>query len=452
MARFKDMTEGSPSRLLIRFSVPLFFSNALQLGFTLADGAVVGRMLGVRAFASIGVTASLHWLVMSAVIGITQGFGTYLAQRFGAKDMNGLRRAFTTSAWLSAFFAVIFGILGFIGCESLLVLMKTPFELISGATVYLRFYFAGMPILFAYNLLSSTMFALGDSRTPLLAMIISTLVNIVLDVALAIPFGIAGIAIATPLAQLASCVFVATGLYKNGVLKGGDRRLDTPSIWPLLRLGLPLGFRNAVIEIGGLVVQRYVNGYGTEFVAGIAAAKRMYSLLLIAAGAIEAAVATFVAQNFGAKLFTRLKQGVRSGMLLMLAFAVIIMGITLPFGRWIINLLIEGDPDQVALVLDTGARQLSLLALGLPILYLLFLYRSALQGVGNTIIPMLSGFCELAMRIAAVVVVTPLLGEWGILLSDPAGWAAATVLLAISYYVVFRKFNKAEVFNEASIT
>ena len=442
MSNIKDMTEGKPISLMIKFSVPVLISNVLQLMFVVADTAIIGRMLGVNAFASIGATATTHWLVFSAVIGLNQGFSTLIAQRFGAKESESLRKAFSTAIYLAAMFAVAIGITGIMVCRPLMELLRTPSGLIDGSVTYLSWLWAGMPLTFGYNLLAMTLFALGDSKTPLRAMIVATVVNIVFDLILIVPFGVAGVAGATLIAQATAMVFCIRALKKSSVFQGFKAEFDKSSIWPLLRLALPLGFRNSVIEVGGLLVQRYVNDFGTEFVAGVAAAKRMYSLLMIAGGAIEVSIGTFVAQNFGAKQFDRVKEGIKDGLKLVFCSVILIMAIALPLGRQILSLLIDGDPEQLAAVLDIGTRQLMLMTLGLPFLYLLFLYRAALQGLGNTFIPMLSGFVELALRIVSVLVLTRFIGAWGVLLSDPIAWPFAMALLIVSYFIVFRKVTK----------
>jgi len=439
MAQIKDMTEGKPLRLLVRYSIPLIIANALQMFMTIADSAIIGRILGVSAFASIGATMSLHWLVFSAVMGINHGFGTLIAQRFGAKDEDGLRRAFVTSVWLAALFSVLTGAGFLLTCRPLMELMRTPSDLIEGSVIYLNWLWAGMPLTFGYNLLAMTLFSLGDSKTPLYAMITASVVNVIFDLILIFPFGIAGVAAASLIAQAVAMAFCIFALKKTGVFKFRGYPFDRQQVWPLLRLALPLSFRNAVIEAGALIVQRYVNEYGTEFVAGVAAAKRMYSLLMIGGGAIEAAISTFVAQNFGAGKLDRVKQGMKDGLWLIFGAAAVIMAVALPFGRQILNLLIEGEPEQVSAVLDVGTRQLNLMSLGVPFLYLLFLYRAALQGLGNAYIPMASGFIELAFRIFSVVVLTRFIGDWGVLLSDPIAWPFATALLVISYIIVFKK-------------
>jgi len=439
VAKTKDMTEGKPISLMIRFSIPLLISNVLQLMFTIADSAIVGRILGVGAFASIGVTAAPHWLILSTIFGLSHGFSTLFAQRFGAKDMDGVRRAFVTAAYLAAIFSIVIGVAGVVTAAPLLRLLYTPDYIIGGSIIYLSWLMGALPLTMAYNLLAMTLYSLGDSKSPLKAMVVATFVNIGFNLMLIFPFGIAGVAFASIIAQAAALVYCIVVLRRMGVLKNCGYKWDLPSVRPLLRLAVPLGFRNAVIEIGGLVVQRYVNEYGTEFVAGIAAARRMYALIMIAGGAIEASIVTFVAQNFGAGRFDRVKRGVRDGMRLALAASIVVMAFTLPFGRDIMGLMIEGDPVQVEAVLDYGQRQLLLMTLGLPLLYMLFLYRAALQGIGNTFIPFLSGVAELIMRLFAVLVLTRLWGEWGIYLSETLGWPAAAILLVIAYYVVYNK-------------
>jgi Na+-driven multidrug efflux pump len=265
-------------------------------------------------------------------------------------------------------------------------------------------------------------------------MAVASAANIVLDIILAFPLGVAGVAAATLMAQGIASVFCYAALRKTGMFKGIKPRWNGPSARALLRLGLPLGFRNAVIEAGGLVVQRYTNLNGAEFVAGVAAAKRMYSLLLCAAGAAEAAVATFVAQNFGVPDFKRIKEGVAAGFKMMMIAAAVIIAAAVPLGRFILGLIIDGEPERLKAVLDAGTAQLTVLALGQPVLYIMFLYRSALQGMGDALVPMLSGFLELLMRLLSALALTPLIGVWAVYLSDPLGWAAALGLVGLTYY------------------
>jgi putative MATE family efflux protein len=461
------MTEGKPLPKMLRFAGPLILTNTLQLFYTLADSAILGRVAGVDAFASVGATASFYWMIFSAVIGISHGFGTVFAQRYGARDEKGLREAIASAGLCALVIGLIVAAGGLLGGRSVLTLLNTPAELLDRAALYLNFLLIGMPVTFFNLLAGAVLRAMGDSKTPLYAMIFSSLLNVALDFALVIPFGIAGVAAATLLSQLAACVYcfatLAGGKKKRRRaiasapdytyrVKLTDIRLNT--VGELLRIGLPLGFRNAVIEAGGLLVQYHINGYGADFVAGVSAAKRMYSLLTLAGGAMEATVATYVAQNLGAGLASqnagipealdktagvynkRINDGVRIGFWLMLGSSLVIAALSLLFGRQLLSLLISGDATRIGFVLDAGQRQLSVIAAGLPVLYMLFLYRSALQGLGRTFVPMLSGFLELAGRFASVLVLAPVLGVWGVYAADAAGWVGAALAVFIAYRTV----------------
>ena len=442
MSKLKNMTDGKPIRLMIQFALPLVLTNALQMLFTVADSAVVGRILGVNAFAAVLATANLHWFVLSFSFGMSQGFGTYFAQRFGADDFDGLRRAFVTAAYIALGFGVVVGGIGIAASRPVLVLLETPQELLYDSIVYLAIILGGLPIMFIYNMLSMSLYSLGDSRTPLKASIIAMALNIALNLLLIFPFGIAGVAVASLVAQSVASIYCFITLKKTGILDGCGLKPHRDAVRPLLKFALPLGFRNAVIEVGGLLVQRYINISGTEYVAGIGAARRMYSLLMIAGGAIEASTMTFVAQNFGAGRFDRVKSGVKDGLRLALFSALIIMALVLPFGRGIMGLMVSGDPYQINAVLDIGEQQLRIMAVFLPFLHLLFLFRAALQGIGNTIIPMISGFVEAGTKIFSAIVITQMFGIWGVFLSDPLGWPIATALLVIAYAVSFKGINK----------
>ena len=438
-----DMTEGKPFVLMIKFSVPMLFANVLQLLYTLADSAVIGRILGVNAFAAVGSTASPYWLAFGAILGITQGFGVVFAQNFGAKDTPGMRRAFSTAVLLSAIISIAWACGGIILCKPALAFLNTPPELMSDAVLYLSVLYGGVPVTFAYNLIGAMLRALGDSRTPLEATVLGTILNIALDFALVIPYGIAGVAAATLLAQLAACAYCARQLRNIKEARLARKNLSAAAAKTLLRLGLPLGLRNNVIEIGSLVVQACINKYGADFVAGVTAAIRMYSLLMVAGSAMDASVATFVAQNFGAGRIDRVKRGVMTGVKLMLVSSAAISAFVLVFGRAVLSFFIAGEPGRIAAVLDIGQRQLNTLALGLPVLYLLQLFRSSLEGLGNSFIPMLSGFVECIARIILVTLLTPVMGVWSVYMADPSGWFPASALLITAYLIEYRKILKS---------
>ena len=433
------MTSGRPAVLMTRFALPLMFANILQLLFTVADGAIVGRMLGIDAFAAVGATASVHWLVLSAILGISHGFETVFAQRYGAGDKEGFKKVFVAAVYLFVAIGSLLALFGLLTSAPLLAVLGTPDALFDDALLYLRILLGGIPIAFAFNVLAGMLRALGDSVTPFRAMLFAMAVNTGLTIALSAPFGLAGAAAATLVSQGLACVYSLMVLRKTGVIDACGRRFCLISARSLLRLGLPLFFRNGVIEVGGLFVQRFVNYYGVEFVAGIAAAKRMYSMLVVVGSALEASVGIFVAQNFGAGDIKRIKQGVAVGRKLFMLSAGFMTALSILGSRFFIGLLISGDPARLEDILLIGTTQLNVMALGLPVLSLLLLYRSALQGMGNAVIPMLSGFLELAARIAVLAIFAGIWGRWAVYTAVVSGWLAAAVLLVVSYYKVIGK-------------
>ena len=441
-----NMTEGKPLPLMLRFSVPMLLSNILMVFYTLADSAIIGRILGVTAFAAVGATAAPHFWIFSIVMSMGHGFGIVFAQRFGGKDLDGLRRAFVTAVYLVVLIGTAIGLAGVFLSRFLLELLNTPAELMEGATIYLSFLLGGMLITFSYSLLGSILRALGDSKTPLKAMILSSIVNIALNIPLVLLFGIAGVAAGTLFAQLIACTYCFVVLQKTGVLKGCTMKWDSQSANDLLRIGLPMGARDAVIQGSGLIIQWFVNGYGVDFVAGVSIAKRMYSLLMVAGGAFEGANGVFIAQNFGAKKIQRVQEGLRVMVKLMLVSSVIVMAFTIPLRHFILRLLLEGEPERLRAVLDIGARQLLILTLGLPLVYLLFAYRSTLEGIGKPIFSVYSGVMELVFRIASILIFMPFVAQWGVLLADPIGWVGATGLLVIAYYSIIKKMSRDKQF------
>ncbi|MDL2206423.1 MATE family efflux transporter [Eubacteriales bacterium OttesenSCG-928-N13] len=442
-----DMTQGEPRRLLVRFAVPLMIGNACQLLYTLADSAVVGQLIGLSAFSSVASAGNYYWMLVSIVLGLTQGFGTWISQRFGAKDEPGFRRSVAMAALLSLTIGLIFSLFGVIFTRQMLQLLDTPASTIDGAATYLHYLIGGMLITFSYNMMGSVLRAMGNSTAPLMAMILASALNILLDIALVMltPLGIAGVAIATLIAQLAACAYCLLALINTGNLhlKKSDFKPHKPSIKGLLLLGGPAGFRNGVIAAGGLYIQYHINALDWLFVAGVAAPMKIFGMLEIVAAALDGAVATFVAQNFGAKNMLRVKQGVNSARWMMLVSSIAIAIITALFGRQIMGLLITGEPEQVAQVMQVAQNQLWCILIGLPVLNMLYLYRSALNGMGNAVIPMLSGFMELGARLLSVMVLPVFIGEWGIYMAQVLGWPAAALLLVPAYYVVYKKNVRA---------
>lgn len=443
MTKTMNMTEGAPFGLLVRFAVPLLFSNICQSLYAVVDSAVVGRFLGVQAFAAVGAAGTVSWMVIDVVIGLTQGFGVLFAQRFGAGDISKLKKAVGTSLWLGGLLGVVLTSAGILGAEPMLRAIRIPSELADDARVYLQWLFGGTPVTVAYNLGGKLLAALGNSRTPLIAVILSSVCNVVLDVLFVAFFhwGVAGVAAATVTAQLCSFLFCVWKLRAIPELRlsGQYLRVDLEQAKELIRLGAPLGFRNGVISVGGLCVQWKVNSYGTLFVAGTTAAQKYFDLMQLVAGALDGAFATYSAQNYGVRNMDRIRRGMKCVRGIALISAVITAALTAVFGRYMIRLLVTGSPSEMGKIIQTGYENLLVIAVGLPVLYLLYLYRSGLQGMGNSLIPMLSGFVELGMRMLSVWILPLLIGRWGIYMANAVGWLGAFLLLCLAYYAVFQK-------------
>ena len=308
----RDLTEGRPLPLLVSFSLPLMVGNVFQQMYTVVDTAVVGKALGVGALAALGASDWLNWMMLGVIQGLTQGFGIMMAQDFGSRQMDRLRRTIGASAVLSAIGALVLLAVGQVAIAPILRLLQTP-DAIQGDTVlYLRIMFGGVPVVMAYNLFAGMIRSLGDSKTPLYAMMVASCVNIGLDLLFVLVFhwGIAGAAAATLIAQVFAAGFCLWHLGKLPVLKmkREDFRLDWSQAGQLLQLGFPMAFQNAIISVGGMIVQSVVNGFGMIFIAGFTATNKLYGLLEAAAVSFGYAITTYTGQNLGARKFDRVKK------------------------------------------------------------------------------------------------------------------------------------------------
>lgn len=443
--RTRDMTNGSPVKLILGFALPIIAGNLFQQLYSLVDTLVIGRVEGVAALAAVSAAGWMDWMVLSLAIGLAQGFAIEIAQRFGANDVPALRRAAGQSLLLSAVLTVLLMVLSQVFLHPLLVLLNTPVDTIHLTEHYLRIIFSGIPLVMGFNLFGGFLRSVGDSRTPLVAMTSAALCNIVLDILFValLGWGVTGVAVATVTSQGVSCLISLVALARLPVMRIArrDLRTDFPVIRRLLVLGLPVAFQNLIISVGGLVLQAVINGFGFLFMAGVNAASRLMGLLELAGSSIGGAMGTFAGQNLGAGKTERVRQGLRVSAQIAFAIAVMMGVCIMLFNRPLLSLFVEDDPSVVEHVLLYGGRYLKVASLGLPMLYLLFVYRSTLQGLGDTMIPMASGFMELVMRIACVMLLPMVVGEWGVYIAEIMAWIGAAVLLMWGYY---RRMNHIE--------
>ena len=444
----KSMTEGSPLRLLIRFALPLMLGNILQQLYVVVDTAIVGQGLGVTALASVGAADWLNWLVSGIAQGFTQGFGVLVAIHFGAKDFGQLQKAVSGALLLSILLAIALSIASQATLLPTLTAMSTPADVLPGAVLYVRTLYCGIPFTVAFNLCAAILRALGDSKTPLWAMAIASVVNIVLDSVFVFLFhwGIAGAAGATVFAQGLSAAFCLWRMRCIPYLRPVRLQLrkEGALFARLMRLGLPVAFQNVIIAVGGLIVQSAVNGYGMLFIAGFTATNKLYALLEIAAISLGYAISTFVGQNIGAKQYLRVRRGVHTGLVVGLGVSVVISVLMLTLGRFLVPLFISGTPEEVASATQTALAYLNTMSAFLSVLYVLYVYRSALQGMGNTLIPMVSGIAEFALRVAVVWTLPAIFGPNSIFFAEIAAWAGAAAILLSAYYVCVRSLPRAD--------
>lgn len=439
MARVKDMTCGKPAPLLVAFALPLMLGNVFQQLYTVVDTAIVGKALGVAALGALGATDWLAWMIIGMVQGLTQGFSIRMASTFGAKRYDELRRTVAISIILSAAGALLLLLVSQFLALPILKLLQTPSEVIFGALLYLRYIFAGIPIITAFNLLASILRALGDGKTPLYAMIVAALTNIVLDLLFVLVFhwGIAGAAIATLIAQFISCVFCFVHVKRLEILKLSreDFRGVAALVPNMLFLGTPMCLQNCIIAIGGMIIQMEVNRFGLVFLAGFTASNKLFGILEIAGSSYGFALVSYVGQNFGAKDHERIRKGVNQGTLIAISTSMVIGAIMLIFGHWFIACFISGTPQQVAQSSVVAYEYLAAMSFALPALYILHAYRSSLQGLGDTFVPMLSGILEFFIRTGLVFTLPKILGPRGIYVAEVSAWIGAALMLCIAYYI-----------------
>ena len=418
--KIQDMTSGSPGRLIIFFAIPLMLGNICQQLYTMVDTMIVGQVAGVEALAALGAVDFLMWVVTGVSTGLTQGFSIQLSQCYGAKDYENLRKSLAHSYRLTAFSAVGVFILSQSFASLVLTGLHTPSNIMGMSLLYLRIIFCGIPAASAYNMFASALRAMGNSKAPLTAMIIASVLNVVLDILFVAGFGwgVAGAAIATVIAQSFSAVYCFLILRKIDIV-----RLSRADFMPasgmnacLMKLGIPVVFQNVIIGLGGLAVQYVINSYGFLFVAGFTATNKLYGLLEMAAISYGYAIVSLLT-------------------------SLIISAAMFLFGKSILSLFISGEPQQTQEVLAIAFKYLSIMAAMLWVLYFLYVYRSALQGLGDTLMPMVSGMAEFAMRISAALILPHFIGRDGIFLAEVTAWSGATVILCISYYVRMHKYH-----------
>lgn len=436
-----DMSRGNPARLIISFMLPVLAGNIFQQFYNVVDSVIVGQFLGVNALAAVGSTGSVVFLVWGLVTGLTSGFSVILAQQFGAGDKKGLCRYEGASVWLCGVIGILMTVILMLGLNPILRLMNTPDEIFGETRAYLGVLFAGILITFAYNMLAGMLRALGDSKTPLLFLVIASILNIVLDIVFILycNTGVAGAAYATLIAQAVSallCVRHIAKKYEILKISRQDIHCSVSSAKKLLNVGIPMGLQFSITAIGTMIVQAALNGLGPVYIAGFSAAGKIGNIATQPFPSLGVAMATYTGQNMGARRFDRVKKGVSAGFVICLVCSVITGAAVYLFGPYMMKIFASGESGQM---IEYGVEYLKISAWFYPPLSLIFLYRNTLQGLGDGLVPMLGGVFELAARFGAILVLAEPFGYTGICFSDPAAWVMALIPLVPVYYWRMKK-------------
>jgi len=443
----KDLTTGSPARLILQFALPMMLGSVFQQLYTITDAAIVGQFVGVEALAAVGAADWFNWLVLGIIVGFAQGFSIIPAQRFGAGRMDAMRQSAAAGILLTGLLGLALTALSLPLVSPVLRLLDTEDAIFYDAKSYLTILFSGIIVIAGYNIFSSLLRATGNSRDPLIAMVIGAVVNIALDLLFVVSFhwGVSGAAAATVIGQGCALLYSLLCILRESALRFSlsDWRPERRLVWRELSLGAPMALQNAVIGVGGMALQQVVNGFGYVFVAGFTATNKLYGVLELAAINFGYAVSSFTGQNLGAGNYQRVKQGVRIAAKMGILTSLAVGGIMIAAGRWIVSAFISAeDPYIASQSIGVAYDFLVTMCLPLFILYLLHIYRSALQGMGNTVTPFLSGIFELVMRLSVAHLAPPYLGELGLYLAEPMAWLGADLVLLPSFFLHMRRLDK----------
>lgn len=440
-----DMTKGNPAKLILAFTIPILIGNLFQQFYSMVDTAIVGQFVGVGALAAVGATGGVIFLVQGFVNGLTHGFSVIVSQRYGANDEIGIKKATATSIYLSAIATVVLTIICVVLAKPVLQVMNTPADILEDATSYVTIFFGGLVSIIVYNLLASLLRAFGDSKTPLYFLILASITNIILDLVLIINFkmGVAGAAIATVVSQGLSgllCYFYMIKKFDILTLKREHFKYDPVLVKELMYVSLPMALQYAITAIGVMILQVAVNSFGSTTVAAFTAATKVEQLVVQPGIAIGMTMATYAAQNLGARRIDRVRQGARQSAWITIVTNALSSVIVIFLGGYIVQLFI---PSANVEALPISMEYLKITAIFYPVLGLLFLYRFALQGLGNTVVPMFAGVMELVMRTIVAFTLPGLLGYQGVCLASPLAWIGATVWLIWSYFRIIPKLERA---------
>lgn len=442
----KDMTTGNPWKIIIFFSIPVLLGNLFQQFYNMVDAIIVGQFLGEDALAAVGSTGSIMFLVLGFAMGIAQGFGILISHAFGAKDDKLLKHYVAISLVLGLVISVLITALTVSQSRNLLVLMNTPDNILDMANSYITVIYAGITATMAFNITSAILRGVGDSKTPLFFLLLSSALNIALDLLfiVVLHMGPEGAAYATILAQGVSAVLCFLYMFTKFELlkvRRADFYYDFKTIRNMLAIGIPMSINYSVTAIGVMVLQSAVNVFGSSVVAAFTAATKVEALSTQTMPTLGTTLSTYCGQNLGAGKYDRIFDGMKKAFFMVLAISALGAVIAVGFGEYIVGWFLS---DASAEVLKYSMSYLNTIAVFYVPLALIFLYRNALQGLNQPLVPMISGVFELICRGLVVALCLKPFGYAAVCFASPAAWIGAGIPLLITYLLWKRKLQKLQ--------
>lgn len=439
-----DMTVGKPLKMMLRFAVPLLIGNIFQQFYTMMDTVIVGKFVGTKALAAVGSTGTITFLILGFLMGVTNGFTVFTAQKFGAGDMKKMRQTVGNAAILAVFLALIVTALSMSVMYGLLKYMNTPEDIFNDAYHYVMIICGGICATVLYNLLASILRALGNSKTPLYFLIISAVLNIILDLTFIIVFhmGVAGAAWATIFSQGVSgilCLFYIIKKVPELHLKKDEWKFRKEIAFSQIRIGIPMGLQFSITAIGSMMVQTSLNMFGSFAVAAFTAANKIEMMFQMLFLALSSAIATYNAQNIGAGKLDRVKKGFHDAHIIGVIYSLAAGAILFFFGKYFTYLFISEDLDQVVPMIDIFMKCTGIFFVPL---YFVNALRNGIQGLGYGFLPMCAGIMELFGRGITAFISAKKASYIGVCLASPMAWIAASVFLIGMYFYVMRDLEK----------
>lgn len=444
MGTSREMTSGRALPLIFSFAMPVLLANLLQQTYSLIDAAIVGKFLGIGAFSAVGASTSVIFLIIGFCNGCCAGFGIPVAQKFGARDYSTMRRYVAISLQLAAVMSMIIAVVTAIYCKDILRIMQTPEDIYTDAYLYLLVTFIGVPCTFFYNLLSSIIRALGDSKTPFWFLFLSTVLNIILDLVCILVFkwGVAGAAIATLLSQGISAVLCFIYMYRRfEILQStrDERKFNSRLAGNLLWIGVPMGLQFSITAIGSIMLQSANNALGAASVAAFASAIRIKSFFMCPFESLGIAMATYTGQNYGAGKPKRIWQGIKASGLMMIIYAAFAFSVLMLASEKLTLMFV--DPSETE-VISKAVLYMHVSCSFFPILGILCILRYTIQGAGFTNLAMLSGVSEMIARTLVSIYAVPAYGFTAVSFGDATAWVAADLFLIPAFIYVYKKIQK----------